>query len=158
MGQGISHEVGTGRVIIQDTDSKDQYIADNYVEELMLTPDVVVKLDTLANAVTTTDYILSEDMTKGDPAILIDASGTPKLAALASEADYINFAGIVEASGLTGEVVPLTLVEGKSPAFTGQIAGTVAHIQVNGSISTVDNSKPIGRFLNATTLLITKNP
>ena len=87
-------------------------------------------------------------------AVYVDSSGNAVQCGTGTEEDAVGLATDDVATGVSVDVVHLGNI---IPGFTGQTPGTKAYIQTTGAISTTVTSYPIGLFVSATQLFISKN-
>lgn len=68
------------------------------------------------------------------------------------------FFGVAQETGVLGDTKNVAMIGDTSEIHTGKTPGDTAYIQTDGSLGEVITAYPIGRFISATGLRLTKNP
>lgn len=111
-------------------------------------------VDNLTGGLDSFEY--TETIAAGDPIKIVDSSGA-KVSKLGSSEEAL-YAGIALEAGAVSETHDVALIGKKAGVFTSETPGALAYIQTDGTMSASATSYLAGRYISATTLLVTKNP
>jgi len=98
-------------------------------------------------------FTASGGVSIGD-AVKVDSAGNVETCS----SDYADFIGIAQSTVATTESVYVALIGRFSKIHSGQTPGDKSYVQTDGSIGATVTSYPAGRWISATTLLVTTTP